>query len=75
MIQLTRYDKNSFYINADLILFLESTPDTVVTLTDGKKVRVLEGVEEIIDKIVEYQSRILPTIAKRADKTGDNPSP
>ena len=75
MIQLTRYDKSSFYINADLILFLESTPDTVVTLTDGKKLRVLEGVEEIIDKIVKYQSRILPIIAKKADKIGNDPSP
>lgn len=71
MIQLTRFDKNPFYINAELILFLEATPDTVVTLTDGKKIRVLEGIEDIIDRIVEFKRRILPTHVKRAEISED----
>lgn len=67
MIQLTRFDKNPFYINEDLILFLESTPDTVVTLNDGKKIRVLEGIEDIIDRIVQFRRKVLPIHVERAE--------
>ena len=43
---------------ADLIESLESTPDTVVTLTSGNKLVVRDTPEEIQDKIVDYQRRV-----------------
>lgn len=45
-------------VNADLIETLESTPDTVVTLTSGNKLVVRDLPEEIRTKIVEYKREI-----------------
>lgn len=51
-------------LNAIYIERLESTPDTVVTLTTGKKVHVLETVEEVMDKVTVYYRKlnILPRL-------------
>lgn len=58
MIQLTRLNRSSIALNAIYIERLEATPDTVVTLTSGKKVHVLETVEEVTDKVTEYYLKI-----------------
>jgi flagellar protein FlbD len=39
--------------------FIESTPDTIISLTTGKKVIVKETAEEIIEKVIEYKSKAL----------------
>jgi flagellar protein FlbD len=46
-------------VNCDLIEHMETTPDTVVSLTTGQKFMVLESAEEIIDRIVQYRRLIL----------------
>ena len=58
MITLTKLNGKSFVINADLIETLESTPDTVVTLTTGKKYIVMEKTDDIIDKVIQYRKEI-----------------
>ena len=58
MIALRRLNNQAIMVNADLIESLESTPDTVVTLTSGNKLIVRDTMEEIQNKIVEYQRRI-----------------
>ncbi|MBZ4645866.1 MAG: flagellar protein FlbD [Petroclostridium sp.] len=58
MIKVTRFNGKEFYVNSDMIEFLESTPDTVITTTTGKKIVVLESVEEVIDRIIEYKNKI-----------------
>jgi len=40
MVKVTRLNGQEVYINADLILFLEKSPDTVLTLENGKKIMV-----------------------------------
>ena len=64
MIQVTRYggEEVSFYVNADLILFIESSPETVLTLSDGKKLRVRESVEEVLKRIVDFKRRTMPVV-------------
>lgn len=59
MIKLTKINGSEFYVNADLMEFMESTPDTIITLTTGKKLIVLESVEDVIDRIIQYKSRAL----------------
>lgn len=54
MIQLTRLNGQAFLLNAELIKFIEQTPDTIVTLRDGDKVMVLERPEEIVRRAIEY---------------------
>ena len=58
MVRLSRFDSSEFYINADLIETIEKTPDTVISLTNGKKLVVRESAEEVVSRIVEYRRRI-----------------
>lgn len=59
MISLTRLNHVPLVVNSDLIEHIEVTPDTVVALTTGQKLLVLETAEEIIDRIVEFRRRLL----------------
>lgn len=55
MIKVTRLDHSELVVNAELIETVEATPDTVITLTSGKKLVVSEGVEEIVRRVMEYR--------------------
>lgn len=55
LIQLTRLNKKDFILNCEWIETVEATPDTVITLTNGKKYVVAENVDEVIEKVVEYK--------------------
>lgn len=59
MIKLTGLNNKEFYLNCDLIEKLEVTPDTVITLTTGKKFVVLEPPEVIIRRIVEFRKQYM----------------
>ena len=59
MIKVTRLNGKEFVINSDLIEFVEETPDTVITLTNGVKVVVKESVDEIIDKVGNFKARAI----------------
>ena len=58
MIRLTRLNKKEYFLNSELIETIEATPDTVVTLIDGKKYVVEDSPEEILEKIIIYKKRI-----------------
>lgn len=58
MIKVKRLNDKEFVVNSELILFIESTPDTVITLTTGQKIVVIESVDDIIKKVVDYRARI-----------------
>ena len=59
MIKITRLNNTVLVVNADMIEFLEATPDTIVTLTTGRKVLAQDSIDDIIDKVVEYKRRAL----------------
>jgi len=64
MILVTRLNKASqFYVNENLIEFIEETPDTIVTLSTGKKVTVSESAIEVVEKIREEKIRIRRAVA------------
>lgn len=68
MIELTKLSSkvdDKIVINADLIEFVERTPDTLISTTTGKKLMVRETVEEVIDKVVAFRSRCLPVSRKQ----------
>ncbi len=58
MITLNRLNRTVIALNPDLIERIEETPDTVVSLIDGKKVLVVEGIDEIVSKIVDFRALI-----------------
>jgi flagellar protein FlbD len=47
------------FLNADLIECIEATPDTVVTLADGRKYVVGETPDEIVDKTRHFRASVL----------------
>ncbi len=59
MIEVTRLHNQKIVINADLIEFVEETPDTMITTTTGKKLLVRESVDEVIKKVVAYRRKCL----------------
>ena len=58
MIQLTRLNQQQLVLNSDLIEHIESTPDTVITLTTGAKFMVRESAAEIIWRVVEFRRQL-----------------
>ena len=64
MIRISRLNGKEFYINADLIEFIEETPDTVITLTSGKKLVVGENAQLIIERIIEFRQKTFGSLPK-----------
>ncbi|CEG24330.1 Flagellar protein (FlbD) [Planococcus massiliensis] len=64
MIKLTKLNRTPFTLNAIYIERVETIPDTVVTMLSGKKIHVLESVDEVIDKVTAYYQKInlLPSL-------------
>ncbi|MCB4757322.1 MAG: flagellar FlbD family protein [Elusimicrobia bacterium] len=58
MIHLKRLNGSDFVLNAELIEQIESTPDTVITLITGNNIVVLQSVNDVIEKVLEYRRRI-----------------
>ncbi len=58
MISLTKLDGRELVVNADHILSVEATPDTVVLLTTGLKIMVREPVPEVVEQTAAWRRRI-----------------
>jgi len=58
MIELTKLNDIKFTVNADLIEFVEETPDTVVSLATGKKIIVKESRQEVAELVILYKRAI-----------------
>jgi flagellar protein FlbD len=62
MIALKRLNGQEFVLNADLIEIIESTPDSIISLTTGKKLVVKNSLEEIVRKTIKYKQLCNQTI-------------
>ena len=58
MIQVTRLNGSSIIVNAILIETIEETPDTLITLTTGKKFMVLEKAHDVVILVKTYMNEI-----------------
>lgn len=58
MIEVTRLRGNKIVINTELIEVIEETPDTVITLTSGKKFVVSETSEQLVKLVIDYKRKI-----------------
>ena len=58
MIMVTRLDGSELVINAELIETVEACPDTVVTLTTGKRIIVQETVIQISQRTLAYRRAV-----------------
>lgn len=55
MIRVTRLNGQEMALNAELIETVEATPDTVISLTTGRKVLVRESPEEVTSRVMAYR--------------------
>lgn len=55
MIDVTRMNGTSITINSDLIEIVEETPDTVVTLTTGKKFIIKESRQDVKNLVKSFK--------------------
>ena len=63
MIRLTQLQGEPFILNAELIRYVESRPDTFITLTTGERIVVREPMDEVMERAVRYQQSkfLIPT--------------
>jgi flagellar protein FlbD len=59
------HPNEDYHLNPDLIVSIEATPDTVVTLTTGAKLLVCEQPEELVRAIAEWRSVVLEAALPR----------
>jgi uncharacterized protein YlzI (FlbEa/FlbD family) len=61
----------AFYLNPDLILAIEATPDTVVTLTTHTKVLVADSPEDVLNAVREWRASILAAALPKGQRRND----
>jgi flagellar protein FlbD len=72
MIELTRLSRERIVVNADLIAIVEAQPDTVLALTTGERVRVLETPTEIVNLVVAYRRRVAGLVVRSREGVVEN---
>lgn len=70
MIVVTRLNRTRFAVNPDLIERIHESPDTTLVMVDGATFVVLEPMQEVIDRITGYRSRVLAA-ASDMRRSGD----
>lgn len=68
MITLHRlsHEQEPFQLNPDLIVLVESTPDTVITLATSAKVVVSDSPEQIRDAVCRWRAQVLAAAPRQA---------
>jgi len=59
VIPLTRLNSQPVTINSDLIKFIESNPDTVITLINGEKMLVHETPDEVLTRVIKFRRDVI----------------
>jgi len=77
MITLNRlgHSDEPFQLNPDMIVTVESTPDTVITLATGIKVVVAETPAEVAAEVHAYRADVLSDAFRRRRVPPPSPSP
>jgi flagellar protein FlbD len=58
MIEVTRLDGRTYYVNPHQIEYIEANPDTTMVMLSGKRLVVREPYEQILERIVSYRRLI-----------------
>jgi len=67
MIKLTRLNDTEIVVNADQIKYLESTPDTIITLMNNEKILVTDSIDDVIRKVIEFRRVSYPVVVDKGD--------
>lgn len=72
MILVHRLRGEPVYVNADLIESVEATPDTMLTLLDGRQLLVEEAPEAVVERFTDFRARLL-AVAEELRVTAKEP--
>ena len=61
MIEVTKINGKKILVNQDLFEIIEETPDTVITLTTGRKIIVKESRQDLKNLVKSYRKDIFAT--------------
>jgi flagellar protein FlbD len=67
VIRLTRLSSQQITVNSDLIKFIESNPDTVITLLSGDKILVQETETEVVARVIEFKRAVVSGLLRVTD--------
>ena len=70
MIHVTRLNRTAVVLNSDLIEQIEMTPDTVISMTTGQKIMVLESSDEVVARVVKFRRSIAAGPCRTATADG-----
>lgn len=59
MIWVTRLDGERVLLNDDQVLYVEATHDTLLVLSTGDRIRILESPEELVDRVAQWRQRTM----------------
>lgn len=68
LIDLTKLNGVKFTINPELIEEIDETPDTVISLTTGKKLIVKESRQEVKNLVLSYKRGIFAGLFDTQEK-------
>ena len=71
MIKVTRLNDSVLMVNVDRIQSLQAIPETVITFTNNDKIMVKEPLDEVSQRIVEYQRAIKANPVSGASRSTD----
>lgn len=69
MIKVTGINEKEFVINEEHIEKIEEVPESMITLSNGKKYIVIESPDEIIRRVIEYKRKIYSFDIEKIIKT------
>jgi flagellar protein FlbD len=58
MIEVTRFDGKTYYLNPHQIEYVECNPDTTIVMLSGKRLLVKEDYKTVFSRILEYRRLI-----------------
>ncbi len=73
MIKVTRLNGKEFVVNADLIQYVEETPDTILTLVNHEKVVVKEKADEVVRRVIAYQRGVRMSVPLQESDRREKP--
>jgi flagellar protein FlbD len=68
VIIVTRFDGTEYVLNAELIVKVEATPDTVISLVNGDTLIVRESRDEVVARILEYRRSLSAPLVAAAER-------
>ncbi|MDP3890249.1 flagellar FlbD family protein [Nocardioides sp.] len=71
MIAVTRLSGSVFVLNADLIERVDATPDTVITLVDGKKYVVTESLAQVVAQVRVHRAEVIALSTRMVEQDND----